>query len=141
MIGLVKRYMWGPIVEAMEARQKRIEDGLAAASQGKQAQENAQIEAKEIIEMAKHEAQEIVQKTNQRCKAIEMEATEKAQEKAALIVANAEKELEQQVLLASESLRKNIGNLIVSGVKQVIDKEIDQTTHQHVIDNLIKDLK
>lgn len=140
LIWLVKRYIWSPLSEALEERQKKIEDGLEAAEKGKVNFELAEQRANEVIAEAKKEAQEILAQANKRGQEIEQQALIHAKEIGAKQIEMAKSEISQEVNNARNELRKEIGGLVMLGIRQVINKELDSKTHSAIVDNITKQL-
>jgi len=136
-----KKYVWPPMVSAMEARQKKIADGLAAAEKGQQAEQIAKKEAESLVSQAKSQAAEIIANAEKRGSAVEAEAKEKAKAEGERIVTAAQAEVEQETNRAREELRKQVSTLVVSGASKIINKEIDDKTHDGLLEDLVTQLK
>ena len=134
------KYVWPPIMKAMQDRQKRIADGLAAAEQGAQAQEKAEAQAAEMLKEAKQQAQEILmQAEKQRSEMIE-KAKDEAQAEGKRQLTAAQAEIEQEANRAREQLRQQVSQLTVKGAGQILGREIDAQAHAHLIDDLVAQL-
>jgi len=140
-IWFTMRYVWPPITKAIQERQKRIADGLAAAERGQRELELAQHKSVEILRDAKLEASRIVEQANKRAAHISEEAKEQARIDSQQILANADREVHQMLMTAKESLRKEVADLVVAGAEKVIEKEIDQRSHEKLLKDLITELK
>lgn len=136
LIWFINKVMWGPLSALMEARQKRIADGLSAAEKGKHEQELAEKRAIELIKEAKEQAQDIVVQGQKRAAEIVDEAKETARAEGERIVAAANAEIEREVTQAKEVLRAQVAALAVSGAEKVLKREIDAKAHE----DLLKDL-
>lgn len=136
-----KKFVWPPMVSAMEARQKKIADGLAAAQKGQEAEAVAKKEADKLVSEAKLQAAEIVANAEKRGSAVESEAKEKAKTESERIITAAHSEVEQETNRAREELRKQVSTLVVSGASKIINKEIDQKSHDNLLDDLVAELK
>ncbi len=130
------KHVWPPITQALQERQKKIADGLAAAERGAEAQEEAKQAAGEELAAAKAQAAEIVAQAQKRSNEIVAEAKENAVTESDRIKASAQSEIEQQVFQAKEELRKQVGALALEGAQKIIGKEIDGSAHAVVIDDL-----
>jgi len=134
------KYVWPPIMNALEARKKEIADGLAAAEKGRQAEDRGKEKADEIIQDAKSQAQEILGNAEKRRNEIIDEAKAEAKAEGERLLASAQSEIDQQVNRAREELRGQVAGLVVSGAGQILHKEIDVKTHGKLIDDLVEQL-
>jgi F-type H+-transporting ATPase subunit b len=130
------KFVWPPIMSALEERKKKIADGLAAAERGKHEQELAEQRAKEVISEAKQEASNIIAQAQKRASEIVEEAKETARTEGERIVTAANAEIEQEVNRAKEHLRGQVVSIAVAGAGKVLNRELDDKAH----DDLLKDL-
>lgn len=130
------KFVWPPIMAALEERKKKIADGLAAAERGKHEQELAEQRAKEVISEAKQEASNIIAQAQKRASEIVEEAKETARTEGERIVTAANAEIEQEVNRAKEHLRGQVVSIAVAGAGKVLNRELDDKAH----DELLKDL-
>ncbi len=128
-------------MSAIADQQKRIADGLAAAEKGQQAEELARQEASKLIADAKSQAAEIVANAEKRGSSVETEAKEKAKAEGERILTAAKSEVDQEANRAREELRKQVSSIAVAGASKIINKEIDETAHDGLLDDLISQLK
>jgi len=136
LIWFINRFLWGPLTGVMEARKKRIADGLAAAERGKHEQELAEQRAAEVLHEAKGRASEIINQAQKRANEIVEEAKDNARAEAERLVAAANAEIEQETNRAREELRGQVVELAVAGASKVLKREVDAKAH----DELLKDL-
>ena len=136
-----KKFVWPPMIAAMEARQEQIADGLAAAQKGQQAQEVAEQEAAKMISDAKSQASEIIANAEKRGNSVVDEAKTTATSEKERIVASAQAEVEQSVHSAREELRGQVSSIAIAAASKIVDKEIDEKTHAGLLDDLVKQLK
>jgi F-type H+-transporting ATPase subunit b len=134
------KFVWPPIMSALEERKKKIADGLAAAERGKHEQELAEQRAKEVIVKAKEEAAGILAQAQKRASEIVEEAKETARAEGDRIVAAANAEIEQEVNRAKENLRGQVVSLAVAGAGKVIDKELDASAHDALLQDLVSQI-
>ena len=109
------KFVWPPIMAALNERKQKIADGLAAAERGAHEQELAQKKATETMHEAKQQAQEIINQAQKRASEIVDEAKEGARAEAERIVTAANAEIEQEVNRAREQLRGQVASLAVAG--------------------------
>ncbi len=130
------KFVWPPIMAALEERKKKIAEGLAAAERGVHEQALAEQRAKEVISEAKKEAAGIIAQAQKRANEIVEEAKDTARAEGDRIVAAANAEIEQEVNRAKEHLRGQVVSIAVAGAGKVLSREIDDKAH----DALLKDL-
>ncbi|HGG61007.1 MAG TPA: F0F1 ATP synthase subunit B [Gammaproteobacteria bacterium] len=134
------KYVWPPLINAMQERKEKIADGLAAVERGKHEQALAEERAKDDLKKAKEQAAEILAKAERRASEIVDEAKEAAMEEGARIKTAAQAEIEQEVNRAKESLRKEVSALALSGAQKILGREIDADAHKAVLDELVAEL-
>jgi F-type H+-transporting ATPase subunit b len=134
------KFVWPPVMAALEERKKKIADGLAAAERGKHEQELAEQRAKDVIHQAKDEAAGILAQAQKRASEIVEEAKETARAEGDRIVAAANAEIEQEVNRAKESLRGQVVSLAVAGAGKVIDRELDASAHDALLQDLVSQI-
>lgn len=132
----VMKFVWPPLVAALEERKKTIADGLAAAEKGKLDGELAREKVLNTLKDAKAQAQDIINLAEKRASEIVEESKETARAEGERIIAAANAELEQEVNRAREQLRGQVVSLAVSGASKVLKREIDEKAN----DDLLKDL-
>lgn len=131
------KFVWPPLIAALEERKKKIADGLAAAERGKHEQELAEQKAKEELLAAKKQASDIIAQAQKRATEIVDEAKTDAREEGDRIKAAAGAELDQEINRAKEDLRKQVSVLAVAGAEKVLAAEIDASKHSKVLDDLV----
>jgi F-type H+-transporting ATPase subunit b len=140
LIWFVNKVMWGPLSGIMEARQKRIADGLAAAEKGKHELVLAEKHAKDVLKKAKEEAAEIVAQGQKRASEIVEEAKETARTEGERIITAANAEIEREVNQAKEVLRTQVAVLSVTGAQKILKREIDAKAHEALLNDLAAEI-
>lgn len=130
------KYVWPPMMAAMQERQKRISDGLAAADRGARALNEAREESEKALKEAREQAQEILAAANRQATETIENSKSQAREEGERIVASAKAEIETEINRARETLRREVGVLAVAGASQILSREIDDKAHADIIDNL-----
>ncbi|QKQ24552.1 F0F1 ATP synthase subunit B [Candidatus Ruthia endofausta] len=134
------KFVWPPIVIAMEERKKRIESGLLAAERGRSEQEEAQIKAQEMINQSKDQAADIIiNATRQALNMIE-DAKNVALKEAGKVKAQAQTQLEQDTIQTRNELKNQVSDLVMQGVSAVLAKEVDAKVHQQMLGKLSQSL-
>lgn len=130
------KYVWPPLMQAIEERQKKIADGLQAAERAAKDLDLAQANASDQLKEAKRTATEVIEQANKRKAQILDEAREEAQTERQKILSQAEAELEAERNRARDELRKQVATLAVAGAEKIIERSIDKETHRDILDNI-----
>ena len=134
------KFVWPPIMSALEERKKKIADGLAAAERGKHEHELAQKRAKDVIQEAKEQAANIIAQAQKRASEIVEESKETARTEGERMISAASAEIEQEVNRAKEQLRGQVVTLSVAGAAKVLDREIDESAHDELLQDLVSQI-
>ena len=134
------KFVWPPLLNAIEKRQKEIADGLAAANEGKMSLEVASKKNAEALEQTKQKSSEILGQAEKRASQIIDAAKVAANTEAERIKSSAQSEIEQEINRAKEDLRGQISNLAIAGAEKILEKEIDQIAHADMLTKLANDL-
>lgn len=139
-VWLCMKFVWPPIIDALDERTKKIADGLAAAAQGEKAQEEAQAKVAQLVSEARDQAREIVTNAEKRGNEVIGESKDKAKTEGTRIVEAANAEIEQETNRAREALRGQIAALSAAGAGRIVGREIDEQAHNDLIDDLVAQL-
>ncbi len=134
------KFVWPPIMSALEERKAKIADGLAAAEKGQHEEELAKKRAIEILKEAKDKAQDIISQADKRASEIVEESKDIARVEAERIVTAANAEIEQEAHRAREALRGQVVTLAVQGAGKVLKKEIDAKANEDLLNDLVAQL-
>ena len=134
------KFIWPPIIQAIDERREKIADGLAASDRAEKALESANAEAEQQIKEARNRAGQIVDQASQRQSQILDQAREEATAERKRQVAAAEADIAQAANQAREELRASAASLAVLGASKILEKEIDEQAHRDLIDKLIAEL-
>ncbi|MDR3443368.1 MAG: F0F1 ATP synthase subunit B [Legionella sp.] len=134
------KLVWPPLAKALEERQDKIADGLAAAERGRKELELAQHRVKDELKQAKAQSADIIEKANKRAAQIIEEAKDAAKLEAQHQVKLAQEQLVQQVNQAKEALRKQVATLAISGAEKILMREVDVKANTALLDNLIEEI-
>ena len=130
------KYVWPPITGAMDERQQKIADGLAAADKGARELQEAANKSEEALTVAREEAREIIAGANRQANQIVEEARTSAQTEGERIKSQAQAEIEQGISSARDALRKEVSVLAIAGAQQILQREIDAKAHSDIVDRL-----
>jgi F-type H+-transporting ATPase subunit b len=134
------KFIWPPLLKAIDERREKIADGLAASDRAEQALKDANVRAEEQIKAARDKAGDIVEQANQRHNQILDQAKEDATGERQRQVAAAEAEISQAANQAKEELRNSVAALAVAGAAKILEKEVDEQAHRELLDKLIAEL-
>ncbi|MFO7582032.1 F0F1 ATP synthase subunit B [Guyparkeria sp.] len=137
MIWLVNKYLWAPLSALMEARRKKIADGLSASERGKHELKLAQERSSELLREAKDKANDIIAQANSRSNQILEEARNNAKTEAERIVAQANAEIDREVNRAKEELRAQVADVAATGAERILKREVTDKDHESAISDLI----
>lgn len=130
------KYVWPPMMKALDERKKTIADGLAAAERGQHEQELAQERAREQLHEAKQQAQEIISRAEKRASEIVEEAKDDARTEGERMIASARNELDQELNRVREQLRGQVASIAIAGAEKVLEREVDEKTHDELLTKL-----
>ena len=134
------KFIWPPVVKALEERRKNIADGLAAAERGQKEQELGEKRAAEVIKDAKGKAADIIASAEKRGGEIVDEAKQDAKTEGERLITAARGEIEQEMNRAREALRGEVASLAATGAAQILGKEVDAAVHSKMLDELATQL-
>jgi F-type H+-transporting ATPase subunit b len=134
------KFVWPPLMKAIENRQKQIADGLAAGERGKQQLEASGKRADEEIGKARERAAEIVAHAEQRATQMIEAAKGAAKEEGNREKAAAKAEIEQEASRAREALREQVAALVVSGAEKILQREVNPQAHADLLTQLKQEL-
>jgi F-type H+-transporting ATPase subunit b len=139
-VAFCMKYVWPPLVKALDERAAKIAEGLAAAERGQQEQELGEQRALEVMREAKTNASDIVAQAQKRYNEILDEAKRDAQAEAARIKTAAHAEIEQETNRAREELRERVATLAMAAAEKILQKEINPDTHKSIVDSFAKQI-
>ncbi len=134
------KFVWPPLNGAIEARQKKIEDGLAASDEAEKELERVRQEAAEQLNEAKSQAADIIEQAKKRGALIVDEETARGQQEREKIIAQGHSEIESERSRVSEELRKQVATLSVVGAERILEREINQAAHSDIVEKLVAEL-
>jgi len=133
------RYVWPPMLQILEEREKEVADGLEAASRGRKELEDANAQRETIVDEAKKEAADLVSQAGQRANQMIEDAKSQAQEEAERIKTSAKADLDQAAKKAREEIRSEVATLVVAGAEKILGSEIDQEKNAEIIEEISKE--
>jgi len=132
----VMKFLWPYLMNAIETRQKKIAEGLAAAAKSEKDLAEAEARSKEIIREARDRAGQIIEQASKRSNEMVDEAKGTASSEAQRLLKQAREEVARESSRAREGLRYEVGKLAVEGASRLLEREIDPKTHAELLDKL-----
>ena len=136
-VAFCMKYVWPPIMQALEERKKKIADGLAAAERGRHEQELAEKRAQQVIHEAKEQASEIVAQAQKRGNEIVDESKSNARVEGERILNTAKAEIDQEVNRARDELKAQVAGIALAGASKILGREIDEKAQTDLLDELV----
>jgi F-type H+-transporting ATPase subunit b len=140
-IEFTRRLIWPYLLRAIEARQKTIADGLAAAERGRQELIEAGRRSEQELGTARSRAQDIIGSAEKRAQQIIEEAKNAAEAEGERLIAGAKAEIAQEVARAKEMLREQVAAIAVAGAEKILRREVDAKVHADMLAGLKSELK
>ncbi|QUJ67487.1 F0F1 ATP synthase subunit B [Photobacterium sp. GJ3] len=134
------KYVWPPIMAAIEERQKKIADGLAAADRAAKDLNLAQANASDQLKEAKRTATDLIEQANKRKAQIIEEAKAEATAEREKILTQGRAEIDAERNRARDELRKQVATLAVIGAEKIIERSIDKDAHADLLNKVTADL-
>lgn len=134
------KFVWPPLMKALDERARKIAEGLAAADRGKAEMAAAEKRAQAELSTARDEGQKRINDAEKRAHAIIEEAKQTAAAEAARILAAARADADQQVTQARQQLRGEVAALAVKGAEQILRREINPAVHADLLNQLKTEL-
>jgi F-type H+-transporting ATPase subunit b len=130
------KYVWPPIISALEKRRQSIADGLAAGEKGHQELEHARQRFEELVGEGKQKAADIIAQAQKRHDEIVEEAKMAARKESEWIREGARSEIEQEKEIARQGLRQQVAELALLGAGQILMREVDRNAHNDVMNKI-----
>jgi F-type H+-transporting ATPase subunit b len=134
------KFIWPPLTQAIEERQKKIADGIAAADRARKQLAEADVQVADEVRKARVEAGTITDRAQKQYNAILDKAKVDAGTEAARIKAAAEDEIANLSFKAREVLRQQVAALAVAGAQKILQREIDANRHRDLLEALAKEI-
>jgi len=136
LIWFTMKFVWPPLLRAIETRQKHIADGLAEAERGRSSLADAQKQTDSILRDARARAQEIVAAAEKAANQHVEESKLQAKTEGERIVAAAHAQVQQEVQSAKQQLREQVAQLAIDGAEKILRREVDAKAHAGMLDQL-----
>jgi len=134
------KFIWPPILNAIEERQEQIAEGLAAAEKGQDKLLQAQAEADEIVADARKQATSILDQAHARANEIVAEGKSDGVKERERQLTAAKAEIEQEANKAREELRGQVSAIAIASAEKILRREIDDKAHEDILGKLAQEL-
>ena len=136
LVFAVMKWVWPVILGAMDERERKIAQGLAAAEKGEEALVEARGKADEIVREARERANQIIDHAQHRANDLVEHAKGAANTEGARLIAAAQQQIELDTTHARESLRREVAGIAVGAAAKLLGREIDAKKHADLLDKL-----
>tara|TARA_B100001057_G_scaffold166575_1_gene167305 strand:+ start:17834 stop:18304 length:471 start_codon:yes stop_codon:yes gene_type:complete len=134
------KYIWPPLMEAIEERQTQIADGIAAGEQGIKKLDNANIESKKILDDARKQATTILDQANARATEIVSDGKQDGLKEREHQMSLAKNDIEQETNKARDELRDQVAALAIASAEKILGREVNKESHADILDDLARKL-
>jgi F-type H+-transporting ATPase subunit b len=136
---ILYKFLYGPIIRMLDQRAERIKNSLEAAEQARnEAASSAEVVQQEMT-TARQEGQRLIAEAQEAARRAADQIEERSRQQGEEIIARAEAEIGQQRDRAIEDLRREFAGLAISAAERVIERELDPTRHQELIDRVLEE--
>jgi len=139
-VAFCMKFVWPPLINAMQERAKKIADGLDAANRAERDLKLAQEKAGVQLREAKEQAAQIIEQANKRAGQIIDDAKDSARQEGDRLKAAAQAEIDQEVNRAKETLRTQVSTLAIAGASKILETSIDVEKHNELLNKLAEEL-
>ena len=139
VLAILKVKAWGPLMDALDAREKRINEALSSADKAKEAAEKVSSEYDEMIKKAQAEAQEIIAKSKGAGNRLKEDIERKAKEQADELIEKSNKEIESAKTKAIDDIKSASVDLALQAASKVIKKNLDDSTNRDIAQSTINE--
>jgi F-type H+-transporting ATPase subunit b len=140
LLWFISRFVTPPISAALDARAKKIAEGLAAAERGQKDLDEAKARADGVVQEARERANQIVDQASRRSTEIVEQARQSALQEGDRLIANAKQQIELEATRAREELRRQVADLSVRTASKLLGREIDAGKHADILGQLASEI-
>lgn len=140
LLWFIAKFVVPPISGAIDARAKKIAEGLSAADRGQKSLDEAQARAEAVISEARTRANQIIDAASKRSNEIVEAAKQSAQAEGDRLIASAKQQIELEASKAREDLRRQVADLTVRSAAKVLGREIDASKHADILGKLATEI-
>ncbi len=134
------KYVWPPLIKAIEDRQAQIADALASAEKAKQEQADTKVLVEQELAKAREEANHIIDLATKRRNEILENVQAEAEAERLRIIEQGYAEVESERKRVQEELRQKVAALAVAGAEKIVGRSVDAAANNDIIDKLVAEL-
>ena len=134
------KFVWPPLTKALADRQKKIADGLNAASKAQDDLKTAQEQVAQELKAAKEQTAQLLEQANRRASQLAEEAKAQAQAESERVKAQAREQIEQESNRARDVLRAQVAALAIAGAEKILQAEVNAAAHAAMLNQLATEL-
>ncbi len=140
LVWVTMKFIWPPISKAMQEREQKIADGLAAAEKGKKTLELAEDRSKKQLRQTRIDATKIVDQANQRAAQVVEEAKTRASTEGKKLLALAKTDIAREHDKAKDQLRQQIASLVIETTEKILQRNVDDKINKGLVDKVIEEI-
>jgi F-type H+-transporting ATPase subunit b len=141
LLGLLAKFAWRPLLEALERRQATIARALEDAQRARQELERLQRESAQMMQQARVEAEAIISRSRSDAEALREELKQKSRAEAAAIVKNAERQIQMETARAVQQIRGEAVDLSVAIASKILKRQVSKEDHEGLIEDTLKQVE
>jgi len=141
LLGLLAKFAWRPLLEALDNRQSSIRKALDDAQKAKQELQNIHAESAKLLAQARSEAAEIVSRSRSDADRFREEMKQKARDEAAALMRNAERQIEMETSRALQQIRHEAVDLSVGIASKLLQRNVSKEDNERLIEETFKQLE
>jgi F-type H+-transporting ATPase subunit b len=141
LVGLLARFAWRPLMEALERRQATITKSLDDAQRARHELERLQRESAQMMATARAEAEALVSRSRSDAEALREELKQKARAEAAAIVKNAERQIQLETARAVQQIRQEAVDLSVAIASKILRRQVSKEDNEGLIEETLKQVE
>ena len=141
LVGLLAKFAWRPLLQALDARQQTIAASLEEAQRARQELERIQRESAQMMEQARIEAEGVIARSRSDAEALREELKQKARAEAASIVKNAERQIQMETARAVQQIRTEAVDLSVAIASKILRRQVSKEDNQALIEETLKQVE
>jgi F-type H+-transporting ATPase subunit b len=141
LVGLLAKFAWRPLLEALERRQATIARALDDAKLARQELERLQKESAEMMRQARVEAEAIIARSRSDADALREELKQRARTEAATIVKNAEQQIQLEAARAIQQIRHEAIDLSVTIASKILQRQVSREDNEALIEATLKQVE
>jgi F-type H+-transporting ATPase subunit b len=141
LVGLLARFAWRPLLQALERRQATIAQSLEDAQRARQELERLQRESAQMMASARAEAESILARSRSDAEALREELKQKARTEASAIVKNAERQIQLETARAVQQIRHEAVDLSVEIASKILKRQVSREDNEALIQETLKQVE